>query len=56
MNQINMLDKMNTNFVSLSDQELLEMEGGVLTLTTGALIGLGLAAAGLASGYYFGRK
>ncbi len=57
MKQINTFDEVNTNFVVLSEQDLLDVEGGfVVTLTTGAIIGLGLAATGLGAGYYFGRQ
>ena len=48
-------DEMEQNFVALTDEELMETEGGfVITLTTGAIIGL--AIAGGAAGYYFGSK
>ena len=57
MKQINTFDEVNTNFVVLSEQDLWDVEGGfVVTLTTGAIIGLGLAATGLGAGYYFGRQ
>ncbi|HEM3195777.1 hypothetical protein HO966_09300 [Streptococcus suis] len=57
MNQISTLDKVNKNFAGLSEQDLMETEGGfVITLTTGAVIGIGLAVTGLGAGYYFGRK
>lgn len=50
-------DEMEQNFVALTDEELMETEGGfVITLTTGAIIGIGLAIAGGAAGYYFGSK
>lgn len=57
MNQISTLDKVSKNFAGLSEQDLLATEGGfVITLTTGAVIGIGLAVTGLGAGYYFGRK
>lgn len=57
MNQISTLDKVSKNFAGLSEQDLMATEGGfVITLTTGAVIGIGLAVTGLGAGYYFGRK
>lgn len=50
-------NEMEQNFVALTDKELMETEGGfVITLTGGAIIGIGLAIAGGAAGYYFGSK
>jgi lactobin A/cerein 7B family class IIb bacteriocin len=50
-------DEMEQNFVALTEEELMETEGGfVITLTTGAIIGIGLAVAGGAAGYYFGSR
>lgn len=38
MNKFETMDNMNMNFVALSDQELIEMEGGVLDPVSLALI------------------
>lgn len=46
MNKFETMDNMNTNFVALSDQELMEMEGGELFIITGAMVLKGLAALG----------
>ncbi|MEX2784860.1 class IIb bacteriocin, lactobin A/cerein 7B family [Streptococcus sp. H49] len=56
MTKFETIDNIAKNYVDLSDKELMETEGGSITLTTGALIGLGLGAAGFGAGYYFGHK
>ena len=43
-------------FIELSDEELTAITGGAIVITTGAIIGAGLAVAGLGAGVYFGRK
>lgn len=56
MTQFDTLDKMNTNFVSLSEQELMEMDGGAAPIiawiianpvTAGKIAG-GITAGGIA--------
>ena len=37
-------------------KKLITVKGGSIVITTGALIGAGLAAAGLGVGFYFGHK
>lgn len=40
MNRFETMDNMNTNFVALSEQELMEMEGGIAP----AVVAFGIAA------------
>lgn len=49
-------EKSTLGLVKLSDEELITVKGGSIVITTGALIGAGLAAAGLGVGFYFGHK
>ncbi|HFI0564196.1 class IIb bacteriocin, lactobin A/cerein 7B family [Streptococcus suis] len=62
MSKFETIDNINTNFVSLSEQELMETDGGLLiTFTAGgvvlfsitgkALAATGLIAAGATAGY-----
>lgn len=46
MTKFETMDKMHTNFVTLSDQELMDMEGGEVFIITGAMVLKGLAALG----------
>lgn len=67
MNKFETMDNMNTNFVALSDQELMEMEGGIAPIIIGGvvigwktLVGVGAVvvgggALGVAAGYYANR-
>lgn len=58
------MDNMNANFVALSEQELMEMEGGLdpFSITIGGIAlwkiigGAGVVAAGGAVGYYINKK
>ena len=57
MTKFEAMDNMDTNFVALSDQELMEMEGGLAPLVIGvvaATIGTGLVV-GATAGYYANR-
>ena len=55
--KIKMIEEKSTlGLVKLSDEELITVKGGSIVITTGALIGAGLAAAGLGVGFYFGHK
>ena len=49
-------EKSTLGLVKLSDEELITVKGGSIVITTGALIGAGLAATGLGVGCYFGHK
>lgn len=53
MTKFETMDNMNTNFVALSDQELIEMEGGVIPLAVWAIWGAA-AGAGFAGGIAVG--
>lgn len=62
MTKFETMDKMHTNFVTLSDQELMDMEGGAFLTATIAgvavwkiLGGAGLVAAGGAAGYFINK-
>lgn len=47
MNKLEVINNLNEKYVSLSEEEQMKIEGGSITLTTGAIIGIGLAVTGL---------
>lgn len=61
MSKLGMKNSLDKEFIVVSEQELLVTKGGVvISLTTGAIIGLGLAVAvagatGATAGYYANR-
>ncbi|AWL27085.1 class IIb bacteriocin, lactobin A/cerein 7B family [Streptococcus suis] len=62
MTKFETMDNMNVDFVALSDQELMDMEGGAFLTATIAgvavwkiLGGAGLVAAGGAAGYFINK-
>lgn len=48
------IDNMNTKFIALSDQELVEVEGGFVITGTMVGIGVGIFAESFAVGYAIG--
>ena len=50
MNKFETMDNMNTNFVALSEQELMEMEGGFgITITVAGIITAGKVVGAVAT-------
>ena len=59
MNKFETMDNMNTNFVALTDQELMSMDGGAIEWVVAAKIAVyfvgGLAGGGVIAWGFFGK-
>lgn len=56
MSKFEAMNNMNTNFVTLSEQELMEMEGGFVITGTMVGIGVGIFTGAFAVGYAIGQS
>lgn len=54
MTKFETMDNMNVDFVALSDQELMDMEGGIIPVAVAAGIVASAAFAGLSAGVTIG--
>ncbi len=56
MNKFETMDNMNTSFVALSDQDLMDMEGGFVITGTMVGIGVGIFTGAFGVGYVIGQS